>query len=251
MPFWKGTDSAIHVSQGKERANAQLTPMSIALCTPALAPWWHTATLVGLMLAVFVAGTLLGSGPEPESLLSGSRLTSLYLPMLAVQWGLALYVVRIGRQRSFLRDLLGTGRPGQAAVDIASAAGAFALILASETFVHASFGTANNAARGALLPSSPAEHAVWVVVAVSVGVCEELVYRGYLLRQLRAFCHSLVAGCVLSALLFGLAHAEQGAGPAFRFGLYALLLSALAVWRRSLVPGILAHIALDLGAAFL
>jgi membrane protease YdiL (CAAX protease family) len=128
------------------------------------------------------------------------------------------------------------------------AAVVFAQIQGVELLARLWLGSASNPARDALLPVSAREWAIYGFVAVSAGFCEELVYRGYLLVQLGAFTGSIGLGCVLQAALFGLAHAEQGAAVALRFALYAGLLGGLAVWRRSLIPGIVAHVALDLAA---
>ena len=218
-----------------------------------LAPRWHTALLVSLILAVVISGTLLApSAARASTAPSGSRVTELYLPMLLSQWGLAFYVCRIGRSRSALRELLGTGwnGPARAFGDLALACLGWGLVQGGELLAAAAFGLSHASARASLLPASPVEQAVWVLVAVSVGFCEELVYRGYLLAQLGAFSGSIVAGSLLQAALFGLAHGEQGAGIALRFGAYGLLFAALAGFRRSLVPSILSHIALDLSAAF-
>lgn len=219
-----------------------------------LAPRWHTALLVSLILAVVISGTLLAPPSVATSTAStGSRVTGLYLPMLLSQWMLAFYVCRIGRGRNALRELLGRGwnRASRAFVDLALASLGWGVVQGGELLAAAAFGVKEGPARAQLLPTSPVELAVWAVVAVSVGICEELVYRGYLLVQLSAFTGSFAVGCLLQAALFGLAHGQQGAGIALRFGVYGLLFGGLAGWRRSLVPSILSHVALDLGAAVL
>ena len=224
----------------------------------ALAPRWHTALLVALILLVFVTGSLLqGHGgvqlpsrvpAEPRS----SRLVSVYLPLLLVNWGLSLYVTRLFLPRNELQELLGRGwsRPRHACVDIALAIALAVLIRVLDAWLQR-VAVGPNAALSSLLPSTGAERLAWVLVASSVGFCEEVVYRGYLQRQLSAFCGSASAGIVLQALLFGLAHGEQGPAAALRVGLYGLLFGALARTRRSLLPGILCHVGLDLASGLL
>jgi membrane protease YdiL (CAAX protease family) len=102
----------------------------------------------------------------------------------------------------------------------------------------------------AILPRTGAERLVWLLVAASVGFAEEVVYRGYFIVQLRAFTGSTVVAIALQALLFAIAHANQGAFAMVRFGAYALLFGAVAVWRRSLVPAILCHVGIDAIGAF-
>lgn len=111
------------------------------------------------------------------------------------------------------------------------------------------FGSSSGSAL-AILPRTGPERAVWIVLAAAVGFAEELVYRGYLVVQLRAFTRSSAAAVVLQALLFAVAHANQGAGAMLRFALYALAFGAVAVWRRSLVPTILCHVGIDALGAF-
>jgi membrane protease YdiL (CAAX protease family) len=222
---------------------------------PALAPRWHTALLVALMLAVAVTGTLLqrsgapipAAHPAPAAH-PGSRIVFQYLPILCVNWGLLLYVARLFRRHNALPELLGRRWSGgaRAAVDLVLAASACVLIqLLQVTFTqHPEVG--RNAAISALLPSAEAERLVWVLVAFSVGFCEEVVFRGYLQTQLAAFTGSTALGIVLQAALFGIAHAEQGGAAALRIACYGLILGGLAQLRRSLLPGIASHVAIDL-----
>jgi hypothetical protein len=86
---------------------------------------------------------------------------------------------------------------------------------------------------------------------VTVGVCEEVVYRGYLQTQLAAFTGRAGLAVVLQAALFGMAHGEQGLAVVVRFTLYGVVFGALARWRRSLLPGIAAHIGIDLASGLL
>jgi membrane protease YdiL (CAAX protease family) len=108
------------------------------------------------------------------------------------------------------------------------------------------FGRAPEAGIRGLLPRDTLERIAWCVVALSVGFCEEVVYRGYLQKQLAALSGRVTLGLALQAALFGIAHLEQGFGAAGRVGLYGVGLGALALFRGSLVPGIIAHVAIDL-----
>jgi uncharacterized protein len=225
-----------------------------------IAPWWHTAPLVALILAVAITGTLLQAGSAHGAAETGSRLVpnqpterlfGQYLPLLLVNWGLTLYVSRLFLERSILLELLGLRWHGaqRVAIDLALAGAMFALIDSFEALAAYALGTGRNAALSALLPSTEAERLTWLLVAVSVGFCEEVVYRGYLQRQLAAFTGRASFGIVLSALLFGIAHAEQGFASALRIALYGLALGVLARARGSLLPGIVCHVAIDLASA--
>ncbi len=88
----------------------------------ALAPRWHTVALIVLITTVAVTGALLTSrgATMTARLDTSSRITSVYLPIILVQWGLALYVCRIGRARNALPQLLGKrwDGVGRACVDM-------------------------------------------------------------------------------------------------------------------------------------
>ncbi|HEX3597493.1 MAG TPA: CPBP family intramembrane glutamic endopeptidase, partial [Polyangiaceae bacterium] len=97
----------------------------------------------------------------------------------------------------------------------------------------------------------PVERLAWVVVATSVGFCEEVVYRGYLQTELSAKTRSVTLGVILQAILFGLAHADQGPWSAIPLAIYGLAFGVMAYLRRSLVPGIICHVGVDLAAGLM
>ena len=93
-----------------------------------------------------------------------------------------------------------------------------------------------------LAPSNAQEIAAWAMLCLVAGFVEEAVFRGYLQRQFIAWGRgSVVAGVVFSAILFGGAHAYEGARSMFLIGAFGALLSLLALYRRSLRAGIIAH----------
>ncbi|HKO46274.1 MAG TPA: CPBP family intramembrane glutamic endopeptidase [Polyangiaceae bacterium] len=224
---------------------------------PPLASLGHTVALVGVMLAVAVSGTLLqASAPAAASGARGSstvgRIAGQYLPLLLVNGLLVLYVTRLFRTRNVLPQLLGRrwSSPRDVLTDLLYASLTYLLIVTLEALTQALF-AGRNAAVSTLLPGTEAERLTWLFVAVTVGFCEEVVYRGYLQTQLSAFTRSTLLGVVLQSLLFGLAHLEQGVGSALRIGGYGLLLGALARHRGSLLPGMVCHISIDLASGLL
>src|SRR5262249_43179689 len=63
-----------------------------------------------------------------------------------------------------------------------------------------------------LLPNNAAERAAWIVLSLTAGVCEEILFRGFLIRFLHGGVLVLPAAGALavSSLVFGLGHAYQG-----------------------------------------
>lgn len=218
-----------------------------------LAPRWHTALLVTLMLLVAGLGLALQGLGHEGAPASTSKIGALYVPELLVEWALALWCIRILRGESALAGLLGRGWSSvrRASADLACAVGLIVLIVGGESIWAHFSGATPSAAVLALLPVTPLEKGVWVLVAVSAGLCEELVYRGYLYVQLAAFLRSRNAALLGQALLFGLAHAQQGLGPVLRFTGYGIAFAIVAVRRRSLYAGILAHASIDLASGLL
>ena len=220
-----------------------------------LAPSWHTATLVAVILAVALTGALLTRQgiAVPTAVASNSRIASRYLPMIVVAWSLLLYVCRAGRPRSALRALLGRGWTPhvRAGADIALGLCGWLLINAVELAWMRFLSAGVSASVSATLPVTWVEHIAWGFVAASVGFCEEVVFRGYLQAQLTACTRRASAALVLQAVLFALAHGEQGGMAMVRIALYGLALGALARWRRSLLPGIICHVLSDLASGWL
>ncbi|MEO8875433.1 MAG: CPBP family intramembrane glutamic endopeptidase [Polyangiaceae bacterium] len=184
---------------------------------------------------------------------ASSRITAIYLPTLLVEWVLAIYAIRVGRGRNALGDLLGARWTTalRALEDLAIAFALLTFIEASEA-IYASISHASvNQAVLALLPHTAGERLMWVMLASSVGFCEEIVYRGYLLTQLTAFSGAPAVGILVQAMLFGLAHGQQGVVTALRFSIYGIAFGVVAWRRKSLLPGIACHIAIDLSSGLL
>jgi membrane protease YdiL (CAAX protease family) len=224
-------------------------------CDRELAPAWHTAVLVGVILLVAGSGALLTYYRPSSPLVSvgASRIASIYLPAIAAQWGLVVYVCRVGRGRSRLASLLGESSwsARQAAADLGLASMAWLAIMAINAVTAKNLPIGTAASLASILPRTPREHLAWVPFAVSTGFCEEVVYRGYLQRQFRTFLGHTGLAVLLQAALFGIAHAHQGGSAMVRVAISGIALGALAEWRRSLRPGILGHAWTNLASGLL
>jgi uncharacterized protein len=92
-----------------------------------------------------------------------------------------------------------------------------------------------------MLPHRGLELTAWIALSVTAGICEETIFRGYLQRQFVALVKSAPAGILLSAAVFGLAHAYQGFRMVVLISLYGAMFGILAYWRGSVRPGMIAH----------
>src|SRR5438045_183706 len=101
----------------------------------------------------------------------------------------------------------------------------------------------------ALVPHTPAEYRLFVPLSITAGICEELLFRGYLVWVLRSWI-GLYPAAVASMIVFGLGHAYQG----FKFGVRAFLagvfMGLLALTTGSILPGMALHALIDLGSGW-
>lgn len=92
-----------------------------------------------------------------------------------------------------------------------------------------------------LFPHSGTEITLWLALSVTAGICEEMIFRGYLQRQFIAMTKNAAAGILLSGAVFGAAHAYQGFRMVILIALYGAMFGILAHWRGSVRPGMIAH----------
>ena len=101
----------------------------------------------------------------------------------------------------------------------------------------------------ALIPHTPGEVRVFMPLAVTAGICEEFLFRGYLVWVL-AFWVGVIPAAIVSMVAFGLAHGYQGGKFGFRAFGAGVLMGVLALVTRSLLPGMLLHAVIDLGSGW-
>jgi membrane protease YdiL (CAAX protease family) len=100
-----------------------------------------------------------------------------------------------------------------------------------------------------LMPQNLVESLAFAALVVTVAVCEELIYRGFVFTAFyAAFGDSLAAGIVASSLLFSFAHLYQGPRGLFSTFVVGLLLASARAWTGSLAPCIVVHLCVDLVA---
>jgi len=100
----------------------------------------------------------------------------------------------------------------------------------------------------AILPANAVERATFVLVALTAGVCEEVLFRGFLIRFLHdgAPALPLAAALVVSSLVFGLNHLYQGRKGVLGTTIAGLGFGLLFLVTGSLIPAIIIHALVDL-----
>jgi CAAX protease family protein len=100
----------------------------------------------------------------------------------------------------------------------------------------------------ALLPRTRAERRLFTLVGVTAGVCEEWLYRGFLLAVVAALAGGLSMPLMVlaGAAAFGLAHAYQGVAGVVTTGVLGGVLAGLYLDTGSLLLPVLLHVLIDL-----
>jgi membrane protease YdiL (CAAX protease family) len=95
-----------------------------------------------------------------------------------------------------------------------------------------------------LLPRTSRELRLFLLMSFCAGICEEILFRGYLIWYLGAGM-DITGAILLSSVIFGFCHAYQGKKGVFIIMPVGLVLAILYVWTGSLWAPVLLHIAID------
>lgn len=234
---------------------ASITPSFQQPVHSLIAPVWHTLVIVALILLNSYAGRSLqqtapGNAQGRFMAYGGTFIAELLL-VLFIWFG-------ISRRGVKMRELVG-GRwtsPEDFLID-AGIAGAFWLV---STGLRAALGVAlglinihdpksqveqMKQAVGPLIPRSSSELVVFLALVVFAGIFEEIIFRGYLQRQFAGLARNIWIGILGSAVMFGAAHGYQGVRFMVLIGIWGAMFGVLAMMRKSLRPGMIAHAGQD------
>jgi membrane protease YdiL (CAAX protease family) len=205
-----------------------------------LASPWHTALVLivlalnALRAAIFATHARAGQGPGRPVMYLRTMLFELLV--------LAIVVVGVRLRGISLQAIFGQRwrSLGQAVRDLGVGVALWfvALVIVSLLSGH---GGPPDQSIGFLLPHGALEMALWVLLSMTAGVCEEAVFRGYLQGQFTALTNSAPVGILVSSATFGAVHAYQGWSRAVVIALSAILFGVVAQWRGTPRPGMFAH----------
>ncbi|MGA2857615.1 MAG: CPBP family intramembrane glutamic endopeptidase [Candidatus Sulfotelmatobacter sp.] len=219
----------------------------------AVAPIWHTVVLISVFAALTILGWLAQRSAQlhPRSPALPHRLVPLQIQAIVFEWATAAWVwFGVRRKGIRVRELVGGRWPNAKLflLDILLGGGLWVLWIGILRIENSLLGHGPDAIP---YPIGLLESILAVGVAISAGICEEIVFRGYLQRQFRALTGNAATAVLLQAAVFGMAHVYQGVRLASMVVLYGTLFGVLALWRRSLRPGIIAHAWSDIAARLL
>jgi membrane protease YdiL (CAAX protease family) len=210
-----------------------------------IAPVWHTVLLLVILLALAFSGN---TRSQKETAIAGH--SALYIATIVYQWILVAYIAFGIRLRGkTMRDLIGGRWDSFEAVltDFAIGLGVwFIAIMSAAMLVYVLklekvLTTSQQHLMKKLAPQSNQELAWFFALAITAGFCEEVIFRGYIQKQLKAWTNSATIAVLISTIFFGLGHLYQGWMLAIAPTILGLIFSVMAEWRKSLRPGIIMH----------
>ncbi len=209
--------------------------------------WWlHTVVLIAVLFGV----SFLGARAQRLHAHRGGQ-SVYYLLTIAWEWLMVGYIALGIRRRGLrLRDLIG-GR-WKSGVDVARdfgiALGFWVVAITVLSVIGRLLGLGGAGALGdvkqkfgPLIPRNGRELLLFMFVSMTAGFCEEVIFRGYLQRQFAALTRNEGVAIALQAIIFGLGHGYQGGARMVVITVYGAMFGLLALWRKSLRPGMISH----------
>jgi membrane protease YdiL (CAAX protease family) len=189
---------------------------------------------------------------------AGRERIQLYISTILFQWALAAVVGWRGLARGMSFPELGVVNGSRVPVLLLAAGGALLIAVGHwmnlRRMASASHAAAEKlrAMAARLFPRSWLETVFYIALALTAGICEEFIFRGFVIAAL--FRAGLSAGMVIlaSSALFGFAHLYQGKGGSIGTGILGALFALARIAYHSLLPAVLWHAVLDVvaGLAF-
>jgi membrane protease YdiL (CAAX protease family) len=183
----------------------------------------------------------------------------LYRNSVVPQWVFSGCIIALWvfRARPWTALLLGSSTPLRLGIALASAALSFAVLPLQRRalfarpnwpeLVRRTLGYADP-----LVPRTTGEYRGMIVVALTAGVCEEFLFRGFVTWYFLEFWPGSRVGLILavtiSAILFGFAHIYFGVRQVWMSAVVGAFFAAVVLATGSLLPAMVLHAAMDLNS---
>jgi membrane protease YdiL (CAAX protease family) len=219
-----------------------------------IASWKHFVGFLLIGAGIVALGMLAqrapagGSAGASSGQLAGhGQAIHIYLAAIVMDWLLLYYCwAGVHRGGGSLKTLSG-GRWEtwkDLATDVAIAIPFFVIWEGAAYGVHRlllAFGPSSAKTVDSLLPQSLVEILIWIATSITAGICEEMAFRGYVLKQFHALSGKVAIGVLGQGLVFGLFHAYQGWKNVIVISVLGVLYGMLAAWRRNLRANMMVH----------
>jgi uncharacterized protein len=217
-------------------------------------PWDYWLIFLFLGVAVPWRGRVRLRKLLERSAMDATDKLTLYAATIAFQWLLLAMVAWRSLARGLTPEELGLG--GRLTVQLVLVGVLGAVIIGVlQSFNLRRMGNMEGAApdflrklASRILPHSMVELLPYLALAVTAGVCEEFVYRGFAMAALRQSGLPTWVVVLVSSILFGLAHAYQGRAGMVGTGVLGILFALTRILYHSLAPVMMWHTAVDIAA---
>jgi membrane protease YdiL (CAAX protease family) len=185
---------------------------------------------------------------------SSQERISLYGSTMLMQWAITAFAFWRARARGITTAALGLGGDEFLAVVLAALLGGLlfgVLHWSNLQRVARAGGPSAERMRSIgrhILPQSSVELIPYCGLAVTAGVCEEFLYRGFGYAALTRVGSPIWLAVLGTSILFGLAHLYQGRGGVLGTAILGLVLGCSRAILGSLVPSVVWHSVIDLVA---
>jgi membrane protease YdiL (CAAX protease family) len=217
-------------------------PAAVQVRPAAVAPWPHTLFL----LAILALWASYGVRFSPASMASGMPLSLMYIGQMSMMYLLTgTTIAGLYHRRQFIEGVFGSFSARNILDDVASGflvylggmgvALVLGLVLLPTHLIH------KRAVVSALAPRRGVELPLWILVSLTAGLCEEFIFRGYLLQQIRRWFGSASLAVGISALMFGCMHFYEGSAAVVQICGLGAFYGMVAVRRGNLRHVMIAH----------
>jgi membrane protease YdiL (CAAX protease family) len=207
------------------------------------APIWHFVSFIVLFVSIAYGGRHLFAFAHPSE--SGARLFAILIAINVVLTLYAFWGFRLSgnEDRVLCNEASSAKSIGE---DIAIGVALFVGCLITSILLGVLFhGTGSN--HMPRLARTDLDRLLGLILTFVAPICEEIQFRGYLLRELDAITRNTGVAIVLQAAFFVMMHGSgQGiSGYLTRF-VYGIAFGLIAIRRNSLWPSMTAHLLVDL-----
>jgi membrane protease YdiL (CAAX protease family) len=178
----------------------------------------------------------------------------LYASTILFQWMLAAIVAWRAFARGLTLSQLGLAGGRHPSIFLLTFIGATLIAVAHWMNLRRMAGSTHPAAEKLramaerLFPQSATETIFFTLLALTAGICEEFIFRGFLIAALFSAGLSGWAAVIVSSVMFGVAHLYQGKGGSVGTGILGVLFASIRIAYGSIFPVVLWHAVLDVVA---
>lgn len=204
---------------------------------------WPARALTVVLVAVLPA-LLAGQARIGTKEAAAVSTTGVYITSMLSVWAMALLAAAAGLGSGFSADLMGLSpvEPAPCLLWAGGITGFALLVLVAGRLV----GQRESPLVERLIPRTSRERVLFVLVCLSAGIGEELVFRGFLIPALHAASGSIWTAALVSGVAFGMLHSYQRVGGVLRATALGIALAAPFIATGSLIPSMVAHAMIDL-----